>query len=82
MSKISASAKILGILQLPPDDWLGYSKVSDGLDIDLIERLIEERNNCRSKKNFSRADKIRDDLKDMDIEIEDTPDGTIWRVEN
>ena len=82
MSKISASAKILGILQLPPDDWLGYSKISDDLDIDLIEQLIEERNNCRSKKNFSRADKIRDDLKDMDIEIEDTPDGTIWRVEN
>jgi cysteinyl-tRNA synthetase len=82
MSKISASAKILGILQLPPDDWLGYSKISDDLDIDLIEQLIEERNNCRSKKNFSRADKIRDDLKVMGIEIEDTPDGTIWRVEN
>ena len=82
MSKISASAKILGILQHSPDDWLGYSKISDDLDIDLIEQLIEERNNCRSKKNFSRADKIRDDLKVMGIEIEDTPDGTIWRVEN
>ena len=82
MSKILASAKILGILQLPPDDWLGYSKISDDLDIDLIEQLIEERNNCRSKKNFSRADKIRDDLKVMGIEIEDTSDGTIWRVEN
>ncbi len=82
MSKILASAKILGILQHSPDDWLGYSKISDDLDIDLIEQLIEGRNNCRSKKNFSRADKIRDDLKVMGIGIEDTPDGTIWRVEN
>ena len=82
MSKILASAKILGILQHSPDDWLGYSKISDDLDIDLIEQLIEKRNNCRSKKNFSCADKIRDDLKVMGIEIEDTPDGTIWRVEN
>ena len=82
MFKILASAKMLGILQHSPEDWLGYSKTSDDLDIDLIEQLIEKRNNCRSKKNFSRADKVRDDLKVMGIEIEDTPDGTIWRVEN
>ena len=82
MSIIYSSARILGILQHAPDDWLGYSKASDGLDLDLIERLIEKRNNCRSERNFKRADEIRDELKSIGIDIEDTPDGTIWRSEN
>ena len=82
MSIVYSSARILGILQHAPDDWLGYSKASDGLDLDLIERLIEKRNNCRSERNFKRADEIRDELKSIGIDIEDTPDGTIWRSEN
>jgi cysteinyl-tRNA synthetase len=82
MSTIYSSARILGILQHAPDDWLGYSKTSDGLDLDLIERLIEKRNNCRSERNFKRADEIRNELKSIGIDIEDTPDGTIWRSEN
>ncbi len=82
MSIVYSSARILGILQHAPDDWLGYSKASDGLDLDLIERLIEKRNNCRSERNFKRADEIRNELKSIGIDIEDTPDGTIWRSEN
>ena len=82
MSTIYSSATILGILKHAPDDWLGYSKASDGLDLDLIERLIEKRNNCRSERNFKRADEIRNELKSIGIDIEDTPDGTIWRSEN
>ena len=31
-------------------------------------------------KNFDMADKIRGELKEMGIEIEDTSDGTIWRI--
>ena len=37
---------------------------------------------ARKNKNFSEADKIRDELKKMGIEIEDTSDGTIWRSQN
>ena len=43
--------------------------------------MIEERNTCRNNKNFEQADKIRDELKSMGIDIEDTSDGTIWRNE-
>ena len=72
---------MLGILQYDPDSWLGYSKIDEGMDTEKIEQMIEERNNCRNNKNFEQADKIRDELKSMGIEIEDTPDGTIWRNE-
>ena len=57
--------------------WL--TSFGDNVDKDNIERLIEERKEARESKNFSRADEIRSELSDMGIEIEDTPDGTIWR---
>ena len=45
----------------------------------MIEGLIKNRNEARRNKNFDMADSIRDQLKDMGIEIEDTSNGTIWR---
>jgi len=70
--------KIIGILQNSPDKWLGYGK-SAKLDGTTIERLIKERNEARCNKNFDLADKIRDELKEKGIEIEDTKKGTVWK---
>ena len=70
--------KIFGILQEDPNKWLGYGK-SGKIDETDIERLIKERNEARGNKNFEVADKIRDQLKNKGIEIEDTAGGTIWR---
>lgn len=44
-----------------------------------IERLIEERQKARKEKNFELSDKIRDDLKEKGIILEDTPQGVKWR---
>ena len=44
-------------------------------------RLIDERNAARKAKNFKEADRIRDELKAMGIELEDHKDGTTtWKV--
>ena len=45
----------------------------------MIDKLVEQRNEARKLKNFSEADEIRNKLTGMGIEIEDTPNGTIWR---
>ena len=82
LSIIISTARILGILQSDPDSWLGYQKVKTGMDLNKIEEMIKERNNCRAEKNFQRADEIRDELRSMGIEIEDTAKGTIWKSEN
>ena len=82
LSIIISTARILGILQSDPDSWLGYQKVKTGMDVDKIKEMIEDRNNCRSEKNFQRADEIRDELRSMGIEIEDTAKGTIWKSES
>jgi len=45
-----------------------------------IERLIAERNEARSKKDFAKADVIRKELASQGISIEDRPDGTTrWK---
>ena len=70
--------KIFGILQENPNTWLGYGQ-SKNIDQDTIERLIKNRNEARRNKNFDMADKIRKQLKEQGVEIEDTSDGTVWR---
>ena len=50
------------------------------IDAKAILKLIEERNDARSKKDFKKADEIRKKLSDMSIILEDTKDGTEWRV--
>ena len=45
----------------------------------LIELLIEVRTQLRKEKNFALADKIRAELREMGIQLEDTPQGTIWK---
>ena len=43
------------------------------------EKLVVEREHCRKKKDFAKADHIRDLLKRRGILLEDTPYGVIWR---
>ena len=43
-----------------------------------VQKLIAERDEAREKKDFAKADKIRLKLKEMGIELEDTPYGTRW----
>ncbi len=44
-----------------------------------VERLIEERQKARKEKNWKLADEIRDKLKEMGIELQDTPNGVKWK---
>ena len=79
ISQIHGSANLLGILKKDPDEWLGYKNQTKDFDVATIEKLINERNAFRNEKNYQKSDQIRDELKSLGIEIEDTPDGTIWR---
>lgn len=44
-----------------------------------IDALIEKRNQARKDRNFQLSDQIRDQLKGMNIILEDTPQGTRWK---
>ena len=48
---------------------------------DEVEELIQKRQEARKNKDFALADKIRDDLKNRGIILEDTPQGVRWHLE-
>ncbi len=44
-----------------------------------IDALVLQRAQAKKAKNFAEADRIRDELKAMGIEVTDTKDGASWR---
>jgi cysteinyl-tRNA synthetase len=44
-----------------------------------VERLIAERREARARRDWARADAVRDQLAEQGIILEDTPTGTRWR---
>jgi cysteinyl-tRNA synthetase len=75
-----ASAALMGLLALDPEDWFaGAVDDGDGPDADEIKRLIQARKDARTAKDFAEADRIRDNLSAQGITLEDGADGTKWR---
>ena len=77
--KLLACARLLGIGQRDPDDWL-LERFGQVDDIEEIERLVAERDEARHSRDFPRADRIRDALVERGIVLEDGAEGTRWRV--
>ena len=50
---------------------------ADDLDAE-VEKMIEARQAARKTKNWAEADRIRDELKEKGIVLEDTPQGVKW----
>ncbi len=77
---------ILGILNESPEDYFA-KKRSTGLekksiDSEMIDKMINERTEARKAKNWARADQIRKQLSEMNIIIEDRPEGTVWKIKS
>ena len=58
---------------------LVYNRKSDASLDDEINGLVAQRTKARQEKNWAEADRIRDQLKEMGIVLEDTPQGVKWR---
>jgi cysteinyl-tRNA synthetase len=48
-------------------------------DIKKVNAMVLERERLRKAKQWELADKIRNDLRELGITLEDTPQGTVWR---
>jgi cysteinyl-tRNA synthetase len=74
---------VLGVDPLAPT-WAGRSAGEDpalrrATDA-LVRALLEQRELARANKDFDAADRIRDQLKEAGIDVEDTPSGPRWTV--
>ncbi|WP_411754431.1 cysteine--tRNA ligase, partial [Serratia sp. (in: enterobacteria)] len=72
-------AKVLGLLQQEPEQFLQGGAQADDSEVAEIEALIKQRNDARAAKDWALADAARDRLNEMNIVLEDGPQGTSWR---
>jgi len=77
-ARLRASAELMGLLVAEPDAWFTAEATASLSSAD-VERLIVERREARTRRDFAAADRIRDQLAAAGIAIEDGADGTRWR---
>ena len=66
---------VIGILSHDAEDFL-QDNLSEEID---VEGIIKQRDKAKAAKDYHTADKLRNDLLEKNILIEDTPSGTVWR---
>jgi cysteinyl-tRNA synthetase len=77
-SNLIRATNLIGVCQSSYLDWLSIK--NKNLDEDKINLLIAERLEAKKAKDFDRADQIRQELLDMNIEIKDSSKGTEWSI--
>ena len=68
LTLLTKLAGVLGLLLKEPETSLELE----------VEDLISQRQTARKEKNWTESDRIRDKLRDMGIELQDTPQGIKW----
>ncbi len=74
------ATSLIGVCQSSYKDWLSVK--NKNIDEEKINILIAERLEAKKIKDFERADQIRQELLDMNVEIKDNQQGTDWSVKS
>jgi cysteinyl-tRNA synthetase len=77
--RVDDAARLVGTVR---ELWsaLGLWWLDDDEELDdEIATLVARRDEARERKDWSEADRLRDELKARGILLEDTPTGTVWR---
>ncbi|MBD1155594.1 cysteine--tRNA ligase [Pelagibacterales bacterium SAG-MED16] len=78
--KVFVSAcNFVGLLTETKEEWNNFKKNKSTLSNELIEIKIKERNKARDDKNYELADKIRNELLEKGVQIEDKDGKTSWK---
>ncbi|MEP3068586.1 MAG: cysteine--tRNA ligase [Parvibaculum sp.] len=78
---LKASGELMGLFVSDPDAWFRWmpDAATEGLSDDEIEALVARRIEARKAKDFAEADRVRDQLAEAGIVLEDGAGGTAWR---
>ena len=74
-----SACNFIGILSESKDSWEQFKQNKSKITEQEIKQKILERNNARKNKDYGTADKIRDELFDKGVLIEDKDDKTLWK---
>jgi len=74
-SELKAGAQFMGVLQKTNSEWFQGDK-----DSSWIESIISERETAKANKDYALADAKRDEALANGYVLEDSSDGTIWRM--
>jgi cysteinyl-tRNA synthetase len=84
-ARLAATLRVLsgrlGILQADPEFYLRGEQGGEdsGPDDAAIDALVAQRDQARVDRNWTEADRIRDQLTALGVVLEDAPGGTLWR---
>jgi cysteinyl-tRNA synthetase len=80
------AVNVLGLLTEDPASFLDKGRMAGvaelGITREEVEALIAERAQARKEKDYKRADEIRSQLDARGVLLEDSPQGTTWKVKN
>jgi len=75
-----SACNFVGLLKDTKNKWIEFKKSKSAISEEEILSKIDERNEARDKKNYKLADKIRNELLDKGVLIEDKDDKTSWKL--
>jgi cysteinyl-tRNA synthetase len=79
-SALLAAGDVLGILQQSVESWFRWTPAAGpALSDDEIDDLVSRRLKARQERDFAEADRLRKELTDKGVLLEDGPGGTQWR---
>jgi cysteinyl-tRNA synthetase len=76
-SELLAAGALLGFLQADPETW--FAGGADDALREKIDGLVSARVAARAAKDWAAADRIRDELAALKVEVMDSKDGATWR---
>ncbi len=80
-ARLRELASVVGILQLEPDSFL-QTGAAGKVDAAEVDALIQARLKARADKDWAESDRIRDQLTNMGVVLEDGKGGTTWRLKD
>ena len=78
-SKFLSACKLIGLLEEDKKSWDNFKKSKAKVNESFIHKKINDRNEARKKEDYKLADKIRKELEDNGVIIEDKQEKTTWK---
>ncbi len=78
-ASFNSACRLLGLFNISKEEWLNLKKINIKISEEHILQKIQERTKAKNNGNYDLADKIRNELLDEGVLIEDQKEKTIWK---